>query len=148
MKHCLVVVLLLVLSAPGFAQTAKAKKADGTECAALPCVVASVSLTNQTEPITPTTLFAPATSGLFHVTYYLESSHVNGSVWYISFKWTDDLKTRGTGSFGANPGGISGQSLSWNFRCVAGQPIQYSVTGQDNSGGQSFDLFVTVEQLQ
>jgi hypothetical protein len=99
MKTNLLLVLLLGLTTLGSAQSAKAIRSDGTACAALPCVVANVSLTDQTSPIAQTALFSPTIGGLFRVTSYLESSRVQGSTWGIAYGWTDDLKTWSTEGF-------------------------------------------------
>jgi hypothetical protein len=66
--------------------------------------------TNTKRPINST--YYPPTSGLFRLTYYLESSKVPGSDWFIGFNWTDEVKARLTGKFEATQGNTSGQSLA------------------------------------
>jgi len=147
MKKYFALLMMLGLCVSGFAQTAKARRADGTECAALPCVVASVSLLDQTAPFPQTALLTSTTGGLFRVTQYLESSHIKGSTWGVTFGWTDDLKTWSTGVFQAHAGSIS--AGTWVVRIIPGQSITYAVTqGNNNPPGTSYYLFVTVEQLQ
>jgi hypothetical protein len=108
--------------------------------------VATVSLTDQTSAESKIPLITAATDGLYRVTFYLESSRVKGSVWGVSFNWTDDLKTWNTPNFEALGGTVYASSL--NFRVLAGQPIAYTVTKGNSQTGTSYSLFVTVEQLQ
>lgn len=147
MKHCLVVMIVFGLCVSGLAQAGKARRSDGTECAALPCVVASVALLDQTTPVNSTPLVTPAAGGLFRVTVYMESSPTLGSHWGLSFGYTDDLNTRNTAVFQIHPAQVS--AFTEILRDVAGQPITYSVKAPSNPPpGASYDLFVTVEQLQ
>ena len=137
MKYCLAVLILLGLSVSGFAQL---------QCTAFPCTIASVSLTDQTVPVSATPLVTPTTSGLFRVTFYFESSAIQGSVWGLSFKYTDDLATRSTAVWQAHPGQWA--NFAYVFRDVAGQPITYTVAQLKSGAGANYDLFITVEQLQ
>ena len=144
MKNFVLAVFLLALTTVGFAQDAR-RSADGT-CAVFPCVVATLSVTNQTVPVSETALFTPTTSGLFRVTVYMESSAIQGSVWSLQFKNTDDLKKRSGSIVQVAPGQLlSGVSV---YRDVAGQPITYTVAQVKVGEGAFYDLFVTVEQLQ
>ena len=102
-KHVLSLVLLGICASVS-AQNVKARKADGTACAQLPCVVASVTAIDQSAAVASTVLFTPDEDGLFRVTYYLESAHVKGSTWGVGFGWTDDVKARNTGVFQAHGG--------------------------------------------
>ena len=144
MKNFVFAVFLLALTTVGFAQDAR-RSADGT-CVVFPCVVATLSVTNQTVPVSETALFTPTTSGLFRVTFYMESSPVRGSDWGLQFKYTDDLKTRSEPVWQATPGNLA--SFNYVFRVVAGQPITYAVTQVKIGEGAYYDLFITVEQLQ
>jgi len=146
MKKYFALLMMLGLCVSGFAQTTKARRADGTECASLPCVVASISLTDQTSPVSQVPLIVPGADGLYRVTFYLESSHVKGSVWGISFNWTDDLRNWTTENYFA----LAGTEYSWmlNLRALAGEPISYTITRKNNPPGATYSLFVTVEQLQ
>lgn len=146
MKQCLIAMVVLVLCVSGLAQTRKAIRSDGTECAALPCVAASVALTDQTATVPPTQLIAPADGGLFRITYYIESSRMRGSTWFLQFFWRDDIKTRAFLNGGAGPGSYG--SLSLVTRVAPGHAITYSVTDNSNPPGTSYNLFVSVEQLQ
>ena len=130
----LAILILFGLSTSGFGQT-------GT----LPCVVASLSLTDQTQSVSKVPIFTSGVSGLFRVSFYLDSSRIRGSVWYLDFNWTDDLRPRRIGSYIANAG--TETFTQFPIRAVAGQPITYTVTEQTNIQA-SYDLFITVEQLQ
>lgn len=147
MKHRLVVMILFGLCLSGFAQNGTAKRSDGSTCVALPCIVASISALDQATPVNPTALIAPEASGLFRVTVYMESSPVQGSHWGLSFGYTDDLKTRSTAISQVHPAQVA--SFTDIFRNVAGQPITYAVKGPNSPPpGATYDLFITVEQLQ
>jgi hypothetical protein len=138
---------LLVTLTANIANAQSTGLKNDTQCAVLPCVVESVSLVDQSSPINTTALVNPLTSGLYRVTYYLESSAIKGSVWGVSFNWTDDVKPHSSGNYVAYAGASS--TYTFVMRAVAGQPITYAVTeGNGNPGGTTFDLFVTVEQLQ
>jgi hypothetical protein len=68
MKRCLLLgVFLVALSASGFGQEAKNQNSP---CSSLPCIVASVSLTNQTESVYQVPIYTPPTTGLFRISYY------------------------------------------------------------------------------
>jgi hypothetical protein len=144
MKNCVLTIFLLALTTAGFAQEAR-RASDGT-CVVFPCVVATLSVTNQTAAVSETALFTPTTSGLFRVTYYMESSPILASVWGLQFKYADDLKVRSEPVVRVNPG--QSPSFSLMFRDVAGQPITYAVTQIKSSPDAYYDLFITVEQLQ
>lgn len=148
MKKFMLGMVLFGFSVSGFAQNGKVKRSDGTECTSFPCLVATVSLTDQISPIPQTVLFTSPTGGLFRVTEYLESSRVQGSTWGLTLNWTDDLKTWSTGVFTTHAGSIG--SGTWIMRAVTGKPITYSVsTGQQLPPPEaSFNLFITVEELQ
>ena len=131
MKRSLVVLFVLALSLTGFAQA---------ECAAFPCVVASVALTDQTTPA-EVPIFTPTESGLFRISFYF----IQGARWILGFDWTDGHRLQ---SFKWYQGPVNqpiGTSLV--VRGVAGRPLSYRVRkSQDNQG--TYDLFITVEQLQ
>jgi len=91
-------------------------------------------------------VFTPTTDGLFRVTFYMESIPLTGTLWDLSFKYTDDLKARNTPVWQVHGGQIA--DFTYIFREVAGQPITYTVAGGNNPPGASYDLFITVEQLQ
>lgn len=147
MKQHVLVATLFVLCATGLAQNGAARRNGAPICGSLPCIVASVSLTDQTAPIPPTTLVTPAANGLFRVTYYLESSRVQGSVWGVSFNWRDEMKTRTTGTLQAQAGTITAGTIA--VRSITGHAITYTASaGGTPPPDASYNLFITVEQVQ
>lgn len=145
MKGHVIALSLIVLNAVAFAQAPKAKGED-TGCAAFPCVVASVSLTDQTAPLSNVVLVTPTSDALYRMTYYFEATS-NHSYWHLRFGWTDDIKARNYPTSAAlNIVHISSYtSVVVVARQMAGQPLTYS-TEQIQAG--SYSLFITVEQVQ
>lgn len=146
MKHCLVALFLLGLSVCSLAQTGHARN-EGSQCAAFPCVVASVSLTDQTTSVSHVPIFTPTATGLYRITYYEASSPILGSSWAFEWDWTDDFKTRNYGPFTLSRGSYFNASVP-AARVLAGQPITYTITAGSHAEGTSYNLFATVEQLQ
>ena len=140
----LAILILFGVSTSGFAQTGKIKT-DGTQCATLPCVVASLSLTDQTQSVSNVPILTSSVSGLFRVSFYMDSSRIRGSIWHLVFNWTDDLRPRQTGSYIVNAGNEAFSQFP--VRGVAGQPITYTVNEQTNIQA-TYDLFIAVEQVQ
>ena len=141
MKRCLLVAALLIaLSVSGFGQEAKN---ESVPWASFPCIVASVSLINQTVSVSQVPIYTPTTSGLFRITYYEESSQVGFGMWNFSWNWTDDLKKETKGPWVLYPGGYFNDGIP-GMRVLAGRAMTYTVTGN----GGSYNLFATVEQLQ
>ena len=97
MKHYLVALFLFGLSVSGFAKA---------QCAAFPCVVATVTLTNQSHSILNTPIFTPTASGIFRISAYLSTSAGNNqsALWLLFVGWTDDNGARKVGT-GAPPSG-------------------------------------------
>jgi hypothetical protein len=141
MKSLLIFVFLLGASLCAAAQTT---------CSSFPCVVASVSLANQTANIPATDLYTPSTSGVFLVSSNISCSTgtVKGAEWETYEGWTDAFGPR-TGAYlycGMNTS--AGQSLL--VPAVAGQPIRYEVrlATHGGSGGLTYNLNIVVQQLQ
>jgi hypothetical protein len=143
MQRCLLFgALLIALSVSGFGQQTKNESAP---CASYPCVVASISLPNQTVSVSQVPIYTPTTSGLFRVTYYMEADTRGiGSNWTLAWNWRDDLKTEAPNRLYLEPG----QYFNYDFpvRALAGYPITYTVTNVGHGG--SYSLYATVEQLQ
>jgi hypothetical protein len=100
--YLLLAALLMVLSVSGSGQEAKN---ENPACASYPCVVASISLPNQSVPVSQAPIYTPATSGLFRVTYYMEADTRGiGSNWTLSWSWRDDLKTETPSRLYLEPG--------------------------------------------
>src|SRR3977135_389071 len=83
MKGYLVILFVLALSLAGFAHA---------QCAAFPCVVATVSLTNQSANIPMTPIFTPASNGCFRVAGYISTSNGTRSnaIWTVDLGFTDN----------------------------------------------------------
>jgi hypothetical protein len=142
MKRSLVALFVLAMSLSGFANA---------QCAAFPCVVASVSLTDQTTAASEVPIYTPPVNGLFRISAYEDTKEIRPmkkAYWKFVFGWTDGVKARTiVGSVYTN-----GWSALWApiiVRAMAGQPIAYSVRpGPGNNGASSYDLYITVEQIQ
>jgi len=134
--------LSLALLASGFGQTA-AKKGNTTPKS--PRIVAQVALTNQTQPIPLTTIFTPKSDGLFRISAYMNSPTSCSCLWVLVFYWTDDAQRQVSASFGES-GGSGFANPNFVVRGLAGQPLSALVN--DDEGGSSYDLNITVERLQ
>jgi len=107
-----------------------------------PVIVARVALTNQTAPISPTTIVTPKQARLYRVSYYLDCSGQNLD-WVILLHWVD---TNGTSeTFTSAPcNSPSNPSLGVaTVRASASSPLRYETTGVAGDYG----LFFTVERL-
>ena len=150
MKRCLTLLLLFALSLCGLAQDAR-EKSTGATCAAFPCVVASVSLTNQGQGIPATAIFTPAASGVFRIGTYLSTTTGTNqnATWEAFVGWTDDIGVRQGGFVFALPNIATSSTLV--VQMVAGQPLLYQTKlyrTLGGSGGMTYNLNVVVEQLQ
>jgi hypothetical protein len=134
-----------------------------------PHVVASVHLTNLTDPITTTTLFTPKQGGLYRISAYMTVPlpASSGDQWRFVLGWTDDAGVQSWTTTGVNalsvppqssstallgtPGTTSGLTI---FRPSANTPVTYQVCRYDNSpceqgpDGSTYELFFVAEQLQ
>lgn len=151
MKRYLLVMVLLGMSVGSFAQSVKATRADGTECATLPCVVATVSLTDQGQPIPSTPIFTPTADGAFRMSLYTSTSGGTNkrAYWATFFGWTDVHGAKQMPLANTYPNGSS--SISMLVQAVAGQPLLYQVKPVGGGGGvvgMTYDLLITIEQLQ
>jgi len=104
----------------------------------IPNEVASRSFINQTGNIAATVLFTPSAAGLFRLSVYINGSPVVSSV-TVTFTWTDDV---GAQSLALGFGGSFLQDVA--MLRVASGSISVSAS---QSGGTTYSLFVTVEQL-
>lgn len=139
-RYLLLGTLLIALTASAVGQEAKNA---ASPCASFPCVVASVSLTNQTMSVSRVPIYTPTASGVFRITYYFEADAQGiGGSWILTFGWTDDLKPQTIPPVGVQPGTYFSYVLP--VRDLGGHPITYSVMG--NTG--SYSLFAIVEQVQ
>jgi hypothetical protein len=143
MKRYLVALFLFGLSVSGFAQT---------QCAAFPCVVATVSLTNQSQNIPKTPIFTPTTSGVFRINAYMSTSPgtVKRAVWGFYLGSTGDNGARQYAT-GSGPSSDNGYNATFVTQDVGGQPLFYQTkltAGGNGNGGMTYNLYITVEQLQ
>jgi hypothetical protein len=151
MKRYLLLTILFGVSVSGFAQNGKAKRSDGTECATLPCVIATVSLTDQSQAIPVTTIFTPTTDGAFRITVYISTSPGTNkrATWTIYLGWTDLHGAKETPFISAGQNGDSSGNIM--VQAVGGQPLLYQVKpmgGGGGVGGMTYDILVAVEQIQ
>lgn len=129
-------------------------------------VVASVALINQVADISATTLFIPSTSGVYRISSYSSYSAGDGATdtaASLAFNWTDIFGAQTSTNTGAgivvttwsstiasstNPptAGDHPNSLSIPIQAVAGQPIQYTVSGGTYATA-AYYLYIVVEKL-
>lgn len=133
-----------------------------------PVIVAQLSLTGQTSPISSTVLYTPAVDGNYVVSGYAmvnpTVSGPNGAL-QVGIGWTDEFNTYPTPDFGVNGGFSFPNGKSSNDGSVGnppgsgalgvfvhvkgGAPIKYNTlwflgtTGHPIPAG-SYDLFITV----
>jgi hypothetical protein len=124
-----------------------------------PVIVAQRSLIGQTGSIPPTTLLAPKKSGLFRISLYGIPTATDGSSdFYVNLAYSDDAGPEpfylqyyefGASQTGCNvstqPYGPYNCYYSVVLRDLAKVPIQFMVTAD---GNLTYDLFITMEQLQ
>jgi hypothetical protein len=147
-----------------------AARSTGAPVATLtpPNIVKKVILANQTAPIPTTTIFTPASNGLFRLSVYITQvvpaeKQGNQSNWQYQFNWTDDagaeslpagyLMWLGSSQIPPNACGVPSYSASPGtvavFEAIAGQPVSFSVNLVDpvGVGGGTYSLYFTVERL-
>lgn len=140
MKRCLILFFSVGLSAVASAQT----------CSSFPCIVATVTLMDQSAAIPNTPIFTPSANGIFRITAYLSTtaSTNKGARWSILTGWTDENGFR-YGYGDAFSGGSDANTATSVARDLAGQPLLYSTRLYQTGGTpMTYNLFITVEQLQ
>ena len=147
-RNTLLVLFLFGLSISGFAQKTKN---ETTSCTALPCVVATVSLANQSTSATQVPLYTPPVDGTFRISVYMTTSadDNNDAYWVALFGWTDELATRNNWSIYIHQSNYVGQSIVAND--LAGKPLAYSVrphAGGIGGSNMTYNLTIVVEQLR
>jgi hypothetical protein len=146
-----------------------AARSAGTPAPTLtpPAIVKKVILANQTAPIPTTTIFTPASNGLFRLSVYITQvvpaeKQGSQSNWQYQFNWTDDAgpesplaplmwvgsaqtppKAWGVPYYSESPGTVT------VFEAIAGQPVSFSVNLVDPAGvgGGTYSLYFVVERL-
>ena len=139
----LVAAFLIVLNTSGFGQGVKNQNSS---CPSFPCIVASVSLTNQTGAFSDVTIYTPPADGFFRVAYYELVAPGPGEGWSFTWKWTDDFQEEIFGPFQLRPGNYFNAGIQ-GMHVRAGHAITYSVS-PSNGVGEVYSLYATVEQLQ
>jgi hypothetical protein len=143
MKKLLLIVATLCAASVGvFAQ-----------CASFPCVVATTSLTHQTQAIPPTTLLTPTAEGTFRINVYLTTNDgTNGAQhWDVFLRWVDGIRARNI-DLSAPTDKTNVPFGTIVVHNVAGQPLEYRTgvgagTGREGASTR-YDLYIVVEQLQ
>jgi hypothetical protein len=126
-----------------------------------PRVVASVRLTNQTQPILTTTILNVRETGLYRVSAYtaMTTRGTSSGLWTLKLNWADEAGTE-TSSYSvlntawAPPSGYGQGPVFYAIfpapapiEAIAGTPITFSFTGATEGDG-TYELFMTVERLQ
>jgi hypothetical protein len=127
-----------------------------------PRVVASVRLTNQTQQIPTTTILNAPRTGLYRVSTYMAMTTpgLAQANWELNLSWTDEAGVESNlytelGAKQIPPSdyayprfvpGITPPSLQ--IEAIAGTPINYVVGGSTFGDGGTYELFISVEQLQ
>jgi hypothetical protein len=139
MKYWLLVLgCLIALSVSAFGQEATPASSP---CQTLPCIVASISLINQTESVNQVPIYTPSATGFFRISYYEEVVGAIG-VFTFTWNWNDDVRRETFGPFQENAGQYFNAGIP-GMRVLAGTPITYTVTGHG-----IYNLVAIVEQLQ
>jgi hypothetical protein len=130
----------------------------------LPKVVAKVAVKGRTSGIPETKLLTPASNALYRVSGYGVVTVPNGNTafWVLQLNWTDDYGPEncynGTqqgipcplltiNSNWENYGQYRWAQQTWVVRANAGTPLSYSMVDDGGATGSTYDLFLTVEQL-
>jgi hypothetical protein len=162
-KTLAVAILLLGVFAIGFATNKSNAVPAGPFIG--PHVIATAKATNQTAPITSTTIFTPPISGLYRISSYMATTTpgtLDNGYWTLVLGWTDDagvegmspLELRGVVSppnafgFTAQAGDYNsflGGGSSFVFRAIAGSPVTYSVLNTGTDG--TYEVFLVAERL-
>jgi hypothetical protein len=134
-----------------------------TNASTFPLVVASIRLTDQTQRIPNTPIFNVTTTGLYRVSGYMAMATPGAgktAFWDINLSWTDEAGLETNANY-TELSAVQVPPLAYAFapylphilppipiEAVAGTPINYAVGGTAYGGGGTYELFMTVEQLQ
>ena len=115
-----------------------------------PEIVAQKSFIAQMASISPTTVFTPASTGIFRVTGYLEQSNTaEGYSPEVFVSWTGDFASYQDQVNGGLSYSGSAAAVTLNLLVVHGaanQPIQISTSVNPSEQG-TYNLYVVVEKL-
>lgn len=112
-------------------------------------VVKSVSLLDQTEPISDTILFTPPTIGVYRLSGYMAGTNLqSGTALEFYISWTDVSGTPGSSSIVVQNQIPSGTINPTVFAVRPGTPVVYHVQATPPPVGYTYILVFTVEKLQ
>jgi hypothetical protein len=112
-------------------------------------VVKSVSLLDQTEPISDTTWFTPPTFGVYRLSGYMAGTNLqSGTALEFIISWTDVSGTTGGSSIVLSNQLPSGTINPTVFSVRSGTPVVYHVQATPPPVGYTYILVLTVEKLQ
>jgi hypothetical protein len=137
------------------------RRASTTPFTRQPTIVATVNLRGITQSIPTTTIFTPADTGVFRVSFYAGMTTPANPVnsWNLNLNWTDDAGPETTQlgylnssnipptDYEQNPLQQEGLVSPWVFEAVAGQPITFSLLASGADPG-TCGLAMTIERLQ
>jgi hypothetical protein len=141
MKRCLVLLVFVIgMNVSGFAQ-----------CSAFPCVVATVTLTDQSKKIPVTSIYTPPTSGVFRVNAYMSATTGNngGEYWQLTLQWADEIGSQ-QGYTAAFTGSNNAATAAFVVRDLGGSSISYATTFNHQGGTEplKYNVFIVIEQLE
>jgi hypothetical protein len=126
-----------------------------------PRVVASVRLTDLTTPISITRILNAPRTGLYRVSMYMAETTPGSSQepWNLILEWKDEAgnEVNQYGTLYADQ--IAPNSYGFGtflsnilppipIEAIAGTPISYFINGPLDGSGGTYELFISVEQLQ
>jgi hypothetical protein len=154
-KTVCLLMLLTAGCATGLGQSSTTKA--NASLTTYPRVVAKVAVIGQTAAIPTTTIFTPSKNGLFRISAYGTITVItqNGTP-ELTFGWTDNGGAQQM-SFPINNtqtpwfSGAGPAFYSFPVRANTGTPITFGMTvcppTTCGDGGDTYDLYITVEQL-
>jgi hypothetical protein len=136
-----------------------------------PNLVEQLHLTSQTTPIPETTLLVPPTNGLYRISVSMSmvtpssESERENQYWNVAFNSPDESGARktsrpGTAGYATAGSGTAGgllvsatnpaasSSATWFVKAVEGVPITYAVSPSFPEVGGTYELSITVDQLE
>jgi len=116
-----------------------------------PQIVARVSLTGQTGPISPTTLLSPTQDAMYRISAVMVITTANSGAgfWSINLGFAPDTgpTTVSIAQISSNQVGGGINFYTTAFRSDAGHPITYSVVDHNGAEGSTYELFIVLERL-
>jgi hypothetical protein len=108
--------------------------------------VANRSFLNQTAVLPQTTIFTPASAGMFRACIYITTQQVPSADPVAQFEWTDEFRAVffSVSGFAATTG-TNGTAALQCFPIHSAPSAPITVSG--GATGVTFDMFVTIEKL-